>query len=50
MHRSNTTLNLGGMEISRAKENNKEEEDLVAKEAKLYAIIFDNHDIFLDIV
>ena len=48
--RSNTTLNLGGLGIFRAEDNNKKEDDLVEEEAKLYVIIMDNQDTLLDIV
>ena len=43
IHCSNTTLNLWGLEIFEAEDNNnKEEEDLVEEEAKSYVITVDN--------
>ena len=38
IHHINNTLNQGGVEIFKAEDNNKEEEDLVEEEAKSYVI------------
>ena len=48
--RSNTTLNLGGVEILKVEENKKREEDLVEEGAKLYVITMDNKETFLKMV
>ena len=50
IHHRNNTLIQGGVEISEAEDNNKEEEDLVEEEARSYVITVVNQDTFLEIV
>ena len=50
IHHSNNALNQGGVEIFKAEDNNKEEEDLVEEEAKSYVITVQNYDTLFEIL